>query len=304
MENKTIIGILGPTASGKTRLAVHLADKINAEIISMDSRQVYKQLNIGTGKDLSEYVIDESSINYHLIDNVDVMDRYHVNQFKIDFELAYSQITSRNKGVIACGGTGLYFDVLLNDRAYTAVPVDFALRERLEQYTHEELKQHLIKENKKNKPFDSSTKKRCIRALEILEYLKENKLPESATAPFRWKLYGLHLDVKERNARIDYRLQKRVEEGLFEEVGSLLKAGVPANQLVYFGLEYKFITEYFSGKYTKEECINKLAIAIHQFAKRQMTFFRKLEKDGHPITWLPASASIEENVTAITNSID
>ncbi len=304
MSNSSIIGILGPTASGKTKLAVHLADKINAEIISMDSRQVYKQLNIGTGKDLSEYVIDGNSINYHLIDSVDVMDRYHVNQFKKDFELAYSQITSKNKRVIACGGTGLYFDVLLNDRVYTAVPVDLALRERLEQYTHEELKQLLIKGNKKNIPFDSSTKKRSIRAIEIIEYLKGNTLPEITSVAYKWNLFGLTLEAKERNNRIDQRLERRIAEGLFEEVESLINSGVSTDQLIYFGLEYKFISEYFLGKYNKQECVEKLKIAIHQFAKRQMTFFRKLEKDGHQITWLPANASVEENIRAIELKID
>ena len=280
MDNHPIIGILGPTASGKTKYAVELAYKLDAEIISMDSRQVYKGLNIGTGKDLQEYIIHGKEIPYHLIDIVDINTPYHIHQFKLDFHKAYQSIVGRGKQVIACGGTGLYFDVLLNDRKLTAVPVNEELRLELDKLTHEEILQIIQNENSIQQAFDISTKKRSIRAVEIIRYLKNNTLPESDSPLYNWQLYCLDLNVEERNKRIDERLNRRVEEGLFEEVENLIKSGISTDRLIYLGLEYKFITQYFLGKYSKEECIEKLKVAIHQFAKRQMTFFRKINKDN------------------------
>lgn len=280
MDKQTIIGILGPTASGKTKYAVELAYKLDAEIISMDSRQVYKGLNIGAGKDLQEYTIHGKEIPYHLIDIVDINTPYHIHQFKLDFHKAYQSIISRGKKVIACGGTGLYFDVLLNDRKLTAVPVNEELRFELDKLTHEEILQIIQDENSIQQAFDISTKKRSIRAVEIIRYLKNNTLPESDSPKYYWQLHCLDINVKERNKRIDERLNKRVEEGLFEEVENLIKSGISTDRLIYLGLEYKFITQYFLGQYSKEECIEKLKVAIHQFAKRQMTFFRKINKDN------------------------
>lgn len=284
MQHK-IIGILGPTASGKTKYAVELALTLDAEIISMDSRQVYRGLNIGTGKDLKEYTINRRQIPYHLIDIVDINDTYHVHQFKLDFEKAYNDITSRGKQVIACGGTGLYFDVLLNSRPFTGIPINESIREELLQQSHEELKHQISILNTKDFSFDTSTKKRCIRALEVISYLSHSPLPNLEEKKYEWKLIGMKIDKVERNKRIDERLHKRVEEGLFEEVEMLINKGISIDRLIYFGLEYKYIAEYFAGKYTKVEVIEKLKIAIHQFAKRQMTFFRKLEKDGHRINY-------------------
>lgn len=282
MDKSTIIGILGPTASGKTKYAVELAYKLDAEIISMDSRQVYRGLDIGTGKDLHEYTINGKEIPYHLIDIVDIDTPYHIHQFKLDFEKAYQSIVSRGKQVIACGGTGLYFDILLNDRSFTAVPVNDGLRAELITYSHDELINIIKVENKSEHLFDSSTKKRSIRAIEIIRYLEHHSLPESkASAIHNWELHLLDVSVQERNKRIDERLKSRVAAGLFEEVENLINKGVSTDRLIYLGLEYKFITQYFLGQFTKEECIERLQIAIHQFAKRQMTFFRKIEKEGH-----------------------
>lgn len=279
MDKQTIIGILGPTASGKTKYAVELAYKLDAEIISMDSRQVYKGLNIGAGKDLQEYTIHGKEIPYHLIDIVDINTPYHIHQFKLDFNKAYQSIISRGKQVIACGGTGLYFDVLLNDRSLTAVPVNEALRLELDKLMHDELIQIIQNENTTQQAFDISTKKRSIRAVEIIRYLKHNTLPESDSPNYNWQLQCLDLNVAERNRRIYERLERRVKEGLFEEVENLIKSGISTDRLIFLGLEYKFVTQYFLGQYSKEECIEKLNIAIHQFAKRQMTFFRKIEKN-------------------------
>lgn len=285
MQRNKIIGILGPTASGKTKYAVELAAQLDAEIISMDSRQVYRGLNIGTGKDLEEYSLGDKVIPYHLIDIVDINDTYHVHQFKIDFEKACKDILSRGKQIIACGGTGLYFDVLLNSRPFTGIPIDETMRAELLEESHEELILQLAKFNTQNLSFDTSTKKRTIRAIEIVKYLAHSPMPIMEQQQYEWELIGIQVDKVERNKRIDARLVKRVEEGLFEEVEMLLNKGISTERLVYFGLEYKFIAEYFAGKYTKEEVIEKLKIAIHQFAKRQMTFFRKLEKEGHQIKW-------------------
>jgi len=279
MDKQTIIGILGPTASGKTKYAVELAYQLDAEIISMDSRQVYKGLNIGAGKDLQEYTIHGKEIPYHLIDIVDINTPYHIHQFKLDFHKAYQSIVSRGKQVIACGGTGLYFDVLLNDRSLTAVPVNEELRLELDKLTHDELIHIIQNENTNQQAFDISTRKRSIRAVEIIRYLKYNTLPDTDFPKYNWQLQCLDLEVAERNNRIDERLNRRVEEGLFEEVENLIRSGISTDRLIYLGLEYKFVTQYFLGQYSKEECIEKLKIAIHQFAKRQMTFFRKIEKN-------------------------
>lgn len=281
-NNTDVIGILGATASGKTRYAVKLAKEIDAEIISMDSRQVYRELNIGVGKDLQEY----QGIPYHLIDIISLKDQYHIHQFKEDFYKAYTDIKSRGKKVIACGGTGLYFDVLLNNREFTQVPIDTVLREQLINNTKEDLVNLLAEENTLEHTFDTSSQKRLIRAIEIVRYLKNNTLPESKYPKLSWELIGIHRDKEQRLDLINKRLIKRVEEGLFEEVESLLQQGFTADRLIYLGLEYKFITEYFEGKFSKEECIQKLATAIHQFSKRQSTFFRKLEKDGNRIEWI------------------
>ncbi len=287
-NNANVIGILGATASGKTRFAVKLAKEMNAEIISMDSRQVYKELNLGVGKDLEEY----QGIPYHLIDIISLKDQYHIQQFKEDFYKAYHNITSRGKKVIACGGTGLYFDVLLNEREFTQVPINTKLRDQLINETKEDLVKLLSQENTFEHTFDTSSHKRLIRAIEIVRYLKNNTLPEPNYPKLNWELIGIHRDKENRIDLINKRLLKRVEEGLFEEVESLLKQGFNAERLIYLGLEYKFITEYFEGKYSKEECIKKLATAIHQFSKRQLTFFRKLEKDGNRIEWINYECSM------------
>lgn len=289
MNNKTIIGILGPTASGKTKYAVSLAKEIDAEIISIDSRQVYKELNLGVGKDLEEYNINGTVIPYHLISHVSLEDQYHIDRFKKDFDKAYSDIISRGKRVIACGGTALYFDVLLNNRAFTSISINEQLREDLKEKPLEEL--HVIFNSihkESSHSFDLSTKKRSIRAIEIIsseEYYSINKSQESK---YEFDLYGIMIDKKELNNRIDERLEIRLNKGMVQEVEDLLNKGFTADRLIYLGLEYKFITQYLLGEFTYEEMKKKLSIAIHQFSKRQMTFFRKLERDGNQIKWIDA----------------
>ncbi|MFN5706169.1 MAG: tRNA (adenosine(37)-N6)-dimethylallyltransferase MiaA [bacterium] len=291
MNNKTIIGILGPTASGKTKYAVALAKELDAEIISLDSRQVYKELNLGVGKDIEEYTIDGITIPYHLISHISLDDQYHIDRFKKDFDTAYNDIINRGKRVIACGGTGLYFDVSLNNRAFTSIAINEQLREELKNKSLEELHEIFNSIHKdRSHSFDLSTKKRSIRAIEIAsseEYYTINKSQESK---YEFELYGLMIDKKELNKKIDERLESRLIRGMVQEVEELLNKGFTAERLIYLGLEYKFITQYLLAEMSYEEMKKKLAIAIHQFSKRQMTFFRKLEKDGHVIKWLEAGS--------------
>ncbi len=288
MNNKTIIGILGATASGKTKYAVKLAKSIDAEIISIDSRQVYKELNLGVGKDLDEYTIDGIAIPYHLISHVSLKDQYHIDLFKKDFQKAYNDIIARGKRVIACGGTALYFDVLLNNRVYTSFAVNETLRENLKDLSLAELQNKFKSIIDDDHSFDLSTRKRCIRAIEIASSEDYKKIIQTADKPYDFELYGIKIDKSELNKRIDERLEKRLKLGMVEEVKDLLVNGYSADRLIYLGLEYKFITQYLQGEFTYEEMKKKLAIAIHQFSKRQMTFFRKLERDGHQIKWINA----------------
>lgn len=291
MNNKKIIGILGPTASGKTKYAVSLAKEIDAEIISLDSRQVYNELNLGVGKDIEEYTIDGKVIPFHLISHISLKDQYHIDRFKIDFDNAYHDIIQRGKRVIACGGTGLYFDVLLNDRSYTSIAINEQIREDLKEKSLENLQEifHSI-HPKEVHTFDLSTRKRSIRAIEIVSSEEFHKIKKDQKSKYEFELYGIKTDKSELNKRIDDRLENRLSRGMVQEVEDLLEKGYSAERLIYLGLEYKFITQYLLGELTYDEMKKKLAIAIHQYSKRQMTFFRKLEKDGHEIKWINAQS--------------
>lgn len=291
MSDKTIIGILGPTASGKTKYAVSLAKEIDAEIISVDSRQVYKELNLGAGKDLEEYILDGIHVPCHLISIVGLDEQYHIDRFKKDFDIAYNDIISRGKRVIACGGTGLYFDVLLNNRVYTSIAIDEQKRDELKDKSLEELQNifYNIHSNQSHS-FDLSTRKRCIRAIEIVSSEEFYKLNQEHLNPYDFELIGIKMEKSLLNRRIDERLDSRLKAGMLQEVEELLKSGYTAERLIYLGLEYKFITQYLLGEMNYEEMKKKLSTAIHQFSKRQMTFFRKLEKDGHEIKWLDAGS--------------
>lgn len=287
MNNKKIIGILGATASGKTKYAVSLARELDAEIISLDSRQVYRELNLGVGKDLQEYTIDGVTIPYHLIGHVSLDDQYHIDRFKKDFDSAYNDIVSRGKRVIACGGTGLYFDVLLNNRAFTSIAINEQLREELKDKSLEELHEvfnSVYKESTHH--FDLSTRKRCIRAIEIVSSEDLKKINHDQPSLYEFDLIGIEVDKAILNKRIDERLASRIAKGMIEEVENLLEQGFTPDRLIYLGLEYKFITKYLLGEMDYVEMKKRLAIAIHQFSKRQLTFFRKLEKDGHVIRWM------------------
>ncbi|MDI9878025.1 tRNA (adenosine(37)-N6)-dimethylallyltransferase MiaA [Flectobacillus longus] len=282
-----LITILGPTASGKTRMAVQLAAQLDAEIISADSRQVYRGMNLGTGKDLEEYRIGDREVPYHLIDIVNAGDSYHIFQFQKDFQKVFNDIRNRGKIAILCGGSGLYLEAVLRGFQYTAVPIDEELRAVLLPLSQEELLKRFGSLSSFVPKADTSTHKRTIRAIEIGEYLKthpEFELPQQQA--INSIIFGLNPPLELRREKITTRLHQRLEHGMVEEVKALLSAGVSSDKLIFYGLEYKWITEYLQGTIDYQTMFDRLNVAIHQFAKRQMTYFRKMEKEGLIINWL------------------
>lgn len=282
-----LITILGPTASGKTRMAVQLAAQLDAEIISADSRQVYRGMNLGTGKDLEEYRIGDIEVPYHLIDIVNAGDSYHIFQFQKDFQKVFNDIRDRGKIAILCGGSGLYLEAVLRGFQYTAVPIDEELRAVLLPLSQEELLKRFGSLSSFVPKADTSTHKRTIRAIEIGEYLKthpEFELPQQQA--INSIIFGLNPPLELRREKITTRLHQRLEHGMVEEVKALLSAGVSSDKLIFYGLEYKWITEYLQGTIDYQTMFDRLNVAIHQFAKRQMTYFRKMEKEGLIINWL------------------
>ena len=299
-----LITILGPTASGKTPLAAHLADKLNTEIISGDSRQVYRRMDLGTGKDLVDYVVEGRPVPYHLIDIVEPGYKYNVFEYQRDFLKAYEDITSRGKMPILCGGTGMYIESVLKGYRLLPVPENPELRASLEGKTLEELTRILEGYKKLHNSTDVDTAKRAIRAIEIEEYYKQQP-PEYREFPtLNSLIVGVDIDRELRREKITRRLKQRLEEGMVEEVRGLLAEGIPAENLIYYGLEYKFLTQYAIGELTFDEMFNQLETAIHQFAKRQMTWFRGMERRGFTIHWLDATLPMEEKVEHITNLIN
>lgn len=299
-----LITILGPTASGKTPLAAHLADKLNTEIISGDSRQIYRRMDLGTGKDLVDYVVEGRPVPYHLIDIVEPGYKYNVFEYQRDFLKAYEDITSRGKMPILCGGTGMYIESVLKGYRLLPVPENLELRASLEGKTLEELTRILEGYKKLHNSTDVDTAKRAIRAIEIEEYYKQQP-PEYREFPtLNSLIVGVDIDRELRREKITRRLKQRLEEGMVEEVRGLLAEGIPAENLIYYGLEYKFLTQYAIGELTFDEMFNQLETAIHQFAKRQMTWFRGMERRGFTIHWLDATLPMEEKVEHITNLIN
>lgn len=291
MDQHNLIIILGATASGKTKLAVSIADVLNGEIISADSRQVFKRMDIGTGKDLQEYHINEKKIPYHLIDILEPGERYHVDAFKNDFYQAFESITQKNKVPILCGGTGMYIHSLLQNQTFTAIPVNQQFRDQLNLLSKEELILKLQNDKSQDtNHVDLSSKKRLIRALEVADYLKYHTLEVVERPEVKPIIFGLKNEVEITRAKILARLNQRFKAGLIEEVEQLLKEGISKEMLVFYGLEYKFIVNYLDGLFTFDELKLRLGIAICQYAKRQNTFFRKMEKDSVEIIWLDASA--------------
>lgn len=300
MASTDLIVLIGPTASGKTRLAVHLAYALQTEIISADSRQVYRHMNLGTGKDYADYEFNHTRIQTHLIDIIDPGQQYHIDLFRKDFELAYQSIHTQHKIPILCGGTGLYIDAVLSNYTFTSIPVNETLRASLVSLSKDELlnRFQLMPTTEFTKVADTSTAKRLIRAIEINTYLQSHPAPAQLSKQYHPLILGLSLPVEIRRQRIADRLLSRLNQGLVEEVESLLKT-VSSEKLIYYGLEYKFITEYLLGLYSYETMVEKLTIAIQQFAKRQMTYFRKMERDGKPIHWIDATQPISNQLDEV-----
>ena len=303
-----MITILGPTASGKTPLAAALAQQIGGEIISADSRQVYRRMDIGTGKDLADYrlVVDGSAVDipYHLIDICEPGTKYNLFQYQQDFFDAYQDIRSRGVVPVLCGGTGLYIEAVLRGYKLSPVPQNPELRAQLEGKTLAELTEMLtdlkaqtgtVMHNKT----DVDSCQRAIRAIEIETYNLENPVPRRELPPVDSLIIGVNIDREARREKITRRLKARLEEGMIDEVRGLLAEGIPADDLIYYGLEYKFVTEYIVGKTTYDEMFTRLEIAIHQFAKRQMTWFRGMERRGFTIHWIDALQPMDEKVHQI-----
>ena len=295
-----MITILGPTASGKTPLAAALARKVGGEIISADSRQVYRRMDIGTGKDLADY----GDVPYHLIDICEPGTKYNLFQYQQDFFDAYNNIIGRGRVPILCGGTGLYIEAVLKGYQLSPVPQSPELRARLEGKSLEELTQMLTQlktktgSNMHNKT-DVDSCQRAIRAIEIETYNLQNPTPRRDLPPVESLIIGVNIDRELRREKITRRLKARLEEGMIDEVKGLLAEGIAPDDLIYYGLEYKYVTEYVTGRITYDEMFRQLEIAIHQFAKRQMTWFRGMERRGFTIHWIDATLPMEEKVAQI-----
>ena len=299
-----MITILGPTASGKTPVAARLAAEIGGEVISADSRQVYRRMDIGTGKDLADYMVDGRQIPYHLIDIREPGTKYNLFEYQQDFLDAYEDIRSRGVVPILCGGTGLYIEAVLKGYHLSPVPQNQALRDSLEGRSLVELTQMLTELKAKtgsnmHNTTDVDSCQRAIRAIEIETYNIEHPTPRRELPPVDSIIIGIDIDRELRRERITRRLKTRLEEGMVEEVKALLDEGIPADDLIYYGLEYKFVTEYLTGKITYDEMFTRLEIAIHQFAKRQMTWFRGMERRGFKIHWIDATLPMEDKISQI-----
>ncbi len=296
-----MLTILGPTASGKTTLAAHLARRLGAEIISADSRQIYRGMDIGTGKDLSDYVVDGVSIPYHLIDIADPGYKYNLFEYQRDFLSAYRDIKGRGVFPILCGGTGLYIESVLKAYKMMPVPQNEELRQSLEGKSLEELTAILSTYKTLHNTTDVDTAKRAIRAIEICEYYRSHPQDFVDFPDINCLVVGVDIARDLRREKISKRLRARLDEGMVDEVRRILDSGVSAEDMIYYGLEYKYLTNYVIGNLTYEQMVSELEIAIHQFAKRQMTWFRGMERRGFTIHWVDACLPMEEKVEVIRN---
>lgn len=299
MSSFNLITIIGPTASGKTSFACKLAHDLNTEIISGDSRQVYRGMDIGTGKDLSDYIVDGSPVPYHLIDIRDAGYKYNIFEYQHDFYQAYTSIKERDKIPVLCGGSGLYIESVLKGYNLINVPENKGLRQKLEDKSLAELTVILNSYKSLHNTTDVDTAQRAIRAIEIEEYKKVHNTDCNEYPPLNSLIVGVDIDRELRRQRISARLKSRLEEGMIEEVQSLLDAGIAPDDILYYGLEYKFVTQYLLKEITYNQMYSELEIAIHQFAKRQMTWFRGMEKRGLHIRWIDATLPDEEKVEIV-----
>jgi tRNA dimethylallyltransferase len=294
-----MLTILGPTATGKTQLAAQVAHEVEGEILSADSRQIYRGMDLGTGKDLTDYCVEGKQIPYHLIDMADAGAQFNVFEFQRRFILAYEDICSSKKFPVFCGGSGLYLEAVLKGYQLTQVPSDRQRREALAQLSLEDLSIILTGYKTVHNSSDTETKNRAIRAIEIEEYLLLHPDLAFEFPKINSLIIGIQFDRDTRRERITLRLKQRLEEGMVEEVQGLLDSGLTAEELTWYGLEYKYLTLYLTGQLSKDEMFDRLNIAIHQFAKRQMTWFRKMEREGFEIKWLDGFMPMEEKVSFV-----
>ena len=302
MQDKkyNLITILGPTASGKTSVAAHVASELGGEVISADSRQVYRGMDLGTGKDYADYVVNGQPVAYHLIDIVNAGYEYNVFEYQKDFFNIFEDVTNRGKLAVMCGGSGLYLEAVLKDYKLIQVPINEKLRLRLEDKPLGELTEILktYKSNLHNQT-DIENEKRAIRAIEIEEYYLSHPGINTDMPNICSLVVGVKYDRESRRKRITSRLRQRLKDGMLDEVQHLLDSGLTPEQLTYYGLEYKFMTQHLTGHLSFQEMFNGLNVAIHQFAKRQMTWFRRMEKQGTEIRWLDGYMPLEEKVAKI-----
>ncbi len=304
MTNYDMITVLGPTACGKTSLSVELAYVLNSEIISADSRQIYRGMDLGTGKDLCEYKVNGKDIPYHLIDIADPGYKYNVFEYQHDFLEVYNDIKSRGITPILCGGTGMYLEAVLKGYRLIPVPENPELREKLEKKSLQELTEMLSSYKKLHNSTDVDTVKRAVRAIEIEEYYKLKPAEYRDFPTINSVIVGLDIDREIRRQKITKRLKQRLDEGMVDEVRGLLDRGLTPDELIYYGLEYKYLTLHVIGELTYQEMFNQLETAIHQFAKRQMTWFRGMDRRGLKINWIDASLPMNEKIDAIKQMLE
>lgn len=299
MQAYNLISILGATASGKTGVAAHLSKRLNGEIISADSRQVYRGMSIGTGKDIDDYAVEGQPIPYHLIDIVDAGQQYNVFEYQRDFLKAFETISERGKIPVLCGGSGMYIEAVLKGYRLINVPINEALRAQLSNKTLLELIELLKNYKNLHNTSDVDTVKRAIRAIEIEEYYLEHSEIDTTYPNINSLLIGVKFDRDSRRKRITQRLKSRLDEGMIDEVKTLLNSGLTPESLIYYGLEYKYLTQYVLGQLSYNEMFSQLETSIHQFSKRQMTWFRRMEKQGFNIHWLDGYQPMEEKIDNI-----
>ena len=291
--------ITGPTASGKTSLAAMVADGVGGEIISADSRQVYRRMDLGTGKDLNDYSVGGKQIPYHLIDIAEPGYKYNVFEYQRDFLKVFSGLKERNVFPVVCGGSGMYIDSIVKGYRLFEVPPDTSLRHSLEKKTMEELTEILATYRKLHNTTDIDTKKRVIRAIEIEHFNSTSKEKQTSFPDLKSLIIGISVDRESRRRNISARLRQRLVEGMVEEVKRLLDEGLSEESMIYYGLEYKYITMFLMGRLSYDEMVHNLETAIHQFAKRQMTWFRGMERKGIKIHWIDGELPMEEKVRSI-----
>ena len=294
-----LLCVLGATATGKTTLAVHLAHQLGGEIISADSRQIYRGMDLGTGKDLEEYSLGDVNIPYHLIDIVDAGYKYNVFEYQRDFLKVYHSIRKRGNLPVLCGGTGMYLEAVLKGYRLIAVPNNEALRAKLQDKSLAELVDILKTYKTLHNNSDIDTHKRAIRAIEIEEYYTTHPQIEQDYPQLNPLLVGIKFDRESRRSRITQRLKSRLQEGMIQEVEQLISNGVAPEDLIYYGLEYKYLTQYVTGELSYEQMFSGLEVSIHQFAKRQMTWFRKMERSGANIHWLDGYMPLDEKIERV-----